>query len=339
MIRTEEVRIASGNKVNRLYLKIWIPEGKVRAVLQISHGMVEHIGRYREMAEYLVQHGILVAGNDHIGHGKTVRSAAEWGYFTPAKSKTPAQTVLGDIERVRKYLVKRYPSVPYFLLGHSMGSFFARAYTMEHTQDLDGVIFAGTGSYPPIVMKAAKAGFSLAMKLKGDAYRSRLMAELFFKSNNRKIKNPENRAAWQTTDVRRSREYLADELCQYVFTLNGYHTLLDSIDLCESAELLKAKAKKDENNGCAGVRVVFFCGTEDPVGNYGKAPRALYGRYRKMGCGDVKLVLFEGDRHEVFNERNRKRVYERLTKCLDHWIREIEEGPKTPGAEAEFEKT
>ena len=131
-----------------------VPEGEVRAILQLSHGMVEFIDRYKPLAESLAQRGILVTGNDHLGHGGSIRTKADYGYFAEPDGN---RAVLEDLHSVTKLTKQLYPGVPYFLLGHSMGSFYARQYLCEWGEELDGAIIMGTGFQPKALVTFARA--------------------------------------------------------------------------------------------------------------------------------------------------------------------------------------
>lgn len=114
----------------------------MRAVLQIAHGMVEHIERYEEFAGYLAEYGIVTVGNDHLGHGKSVASTEDWGFFAEEEGN---RAVIQDMHTLQKKMMLEYPQVPYFLLGHSMGSFLARQYLCSYGAELKGAIISGTG--------------------------------------------------------------------------------------------------------------------------------------------------------------------------------------------------
>ena len=131
-----------------------VPEGEVRAILQLSHGMVEFIDRYKPLAEYLAARGILVTGHDHLGHGGSIRTRADYGYFAQPDGN---RAVLDDLHAVTALTKQLYPGVPYFLLGHSMGSFYARQYLCEWGGELDGAIIMGTGFQPKALVATARA--------------------------------------------------------------------------------------------------------------------------------------------------------------------------------------
>ena len=138
-----EFYIPSSSGLANLHCMEWIPNGEVKAVVQIAHGMMEHVGRYREFAEFLAGHGIYVLGNDHLGHGKTAAAEEDRGYFG---DHAGAVSVIRDMRRVTVHAQRKYPGVPIFLLGHSMGSFFARRYLTVYKDGIDGVILLGTGA-------------------------------------------------------------------------------------------------------------------------------------------------------------------------------------------------
>ena len=147
-----------------------VPEGQVRAVLQLSHGMVEYIDRYRPLAEYLADRGILVTGHDHLGHGASIRTKEDYGYFAEPDGN---RAVLADLHAVTVLTKQLYPDLPYFLLGHSMGSFYARQYLCEYGRELDGAIIMGTGFQPKALVKTAKTLCRVLATFHGWHYRSR----------------------------------------------------------------------------------------------------------------------------------------------------------------------
>ena len=131
----------SADGLTTIHAISWKGDGPVRAVLQIAHGMQEYIDRYDDFARFLSEHGILVVGNDHLGHGGSIRTEEQFGYFA---KKNPEKTVLADMRELQHQIQGEHPNVPYFLLGHSMGSFLARAYMCMYGTYLDGVIISGT---------------------------------------------------------------------------------------------------------------------------------------------------------------------------------------------------
>ena len=202
-----------------------VPEGEVRAILQLSHGMVEFIDRYKPLAEYLAARGILVTGHDHLGHGGSIRTRADYGYFAQPDGN---RAVLDDLHAVTALTKQLYPGVPYFLLGHSMGSFYARQYLCEWGGELDGAIIMGTGFQPKALVATARALCRVLAVFFGWEHRSKLVANLSFLGYNRGLegRTPQD---WLNRDQAEVDKYRADERCMFTFTLNAYYSMFTGI--------------------------------------------------------------------------------------------------------------
>ena len=199
-----------------------VPEGRVRAVLQLSHGMVEFIDRYKPLAEHLAGQGILVTGHDHLGHGGSIRTKDDYGFFAQPDGN---RAVLDDLHALTVLTKQLYPGVPYFLLGHSMGSFYARQYLCEWGGELDGAILMGTGFQPKALVAAAKALCRVMAVFFGWEHRSWLVASLSFLGYNKGLegRTPHD---WLNRDTAEVDKYRADERCMFTFTLNAYYLSL-----------------------------------------------------------------------------------------------------------------
>ena len=184
-----------------------VPEGEVRAILQLSHGMVEFIDRYKPLAEYLAARGILVTGHDHLGHGGSIRTRADYGYFAQPDGN---RAVLDDLHAVTALTKQLYPGVPYFLLGHSMGSFYARQYLCEWGDELDGAIIMGTGFQPKALVATARTLCRVLAVFFGWEHRSKLVANLSFLGYNRGLegRTPQD---WLNRDQAEVDKYLAGD--------------------------------------------------------------------------------------------------------------------------------
>lgn len=283
----------------------WIPEGEIWAVLQISHGMVEFIERYEEFASYLAGRGVLVTGNDHLGHGHSVRSQAEYGYFAKEKGNT---VLLQDIHHLRKLTQKRYPQAPYFLLGHSMGSFLVRQYLCLRGEGLAGAVIMGTGTKPRVLVKAGMAVCRVIASRRGWRHRSRLVDAMAFGGYNRRLKHPRTDRDWLTREESLVDAYIADERCQFLFTMNGYYNLFYSL-YCLSLPKYVARMPRD-------LPVLFVAGEEDPVGDYGAGVKKVAREFRRIGVKQVECHLYPEDRHEILNELDRETVYEDLYRWM-----------------------
>ena len=295
----KELYIPSTDGKNKLHVVIWEPDIQIIGVVQISHGMVEYIKRYDEFARYLNQNGILVIGNDHLGHGETANTEDDWGYFC---SSNMSETVVADLYEITCFTKKNYPNVPYFLFGHSMGSFMARRYIMTYGNELDGLIISGTGNQSGSMLKAGKIMVSLTKLFKGDRYRSKLLKNMFFSNFNAHIPNVRTPNDWLTKDEAIVDKYNIDKYCTYSFTVNGYRTLLDVLSFIQNSNNI-VKIPKN-------LPVFLIAGEEDPVGNYGKAVKNVYEIYEQAGIEDISIKLYKDDRHELINETDKEDIYE-----------------------------
>ena len=298
MIRKEEFYFPSCNGSTKLYGVVWKPEGQIKAILQISHGMIEHIGRYDKLATYLSERGILVTGNDHLGHGKSVNNEAEWGYFAKGDA---SGVVVDDLHSLTNIIKKQYPHVPYFILGFSMGSFMVRRYIMTYGEEVNGAIIAGTGNQRKSQISTGIIVVTLLSIILGEKYRSKLVDKLVFGMYNKRIKPTNTPKDWFCRDSEVVRIYRSDPACTYIFTLNGFKTLFKTIEFIKKEHNISKIPKS--------LPIFIISGEEDSVGNYGKAVRKVYDIYKKQGIKDVKMKLYPSDRHDIFNEADSDQVY------------------------------
>ena len=193
MMIKKEFYIPSADGVHRLHVILWEPDTEVKGVVQISHGMIEMIERYEDFALFLNRHGYAVIGNDHLGHGLTAGNNSDLGYFCP---RNMSAIVVADLHRVTRCARKKYKNVPYFMFGHSMGSFMVRRYLMRYGMDVDGAILSGTGGKSNLVLVTGKIVSNVFRLVLGDRYRSRLLKmNAFGAYQKRKTHNPSYRNA------------------------------------------------------------------------------------------------------------------------------------------------
>lgn len=285
----------------------WKPEGEVKAVLQLCHGMVEYIRRYDEFAEFMCSRGYYVVGNDHLGHGKSVQSKSEYGFFN---EKYGNACVLGDMHTLRQRTMKKYPDVPYFILGHSMGSLLVRQYIQMYGNGLSGAVLLG------VISDRKKAALQFGKRLcrllavfRGWHFRSRFIDGLVLGAYNKKFKPARTRADWMTSDREHLDAYISDPLCSFVFTVNAYYSIF--------AVMLSVEKKESIFMIPKTLPILFASGTDDPAGDFGKGVRKIYEQYRAAGLKDVALRLYAGDRHELLNETDRQEVYQDLFQWLE----------------------
>lgn len=299
MIQKEDFYFGSRDGEHRIHAIRWIPENeKPVCVLQIIHGMSEYIDRYDEFARYLAGRGILVVGDDHLGHGKSVNPGEPYGYFC----KEDAATVLvRDEHRLKKIIQEQYQGIPYIILGHSMGSFIARNYLIRYGSGIDGAIIMGTGMQPMARIAVVRVLAGIQSLFCGPRHVSRLIDRLAFGTYNRRIESPKTSSDWLCANEESVERYLEDPLCGFVFTVNGFQTLMKLLwNLNNTGKLEKMPRQ---------LPVFFVAGEEDPVGDYGKAVTEVYESYIRLGMEHVQIKLYPGDRHEILNEKDRENVY------------------------------
>lgn len=293
-----EFTFTSGDGRTKIHAVEWRPEkGEICGVLQIFHGMVEFIERYEDTAEYLTERGFVVVGNDHLGHGGSIASKEDYGFFCENDGN---ETVLGDLRKLHEKTRKKWPKVPYFILGHSMGSFLLRQYLFRYGDELDGAVVMGTGTQPAAALQMGKKLCTLFAKLRGWHYRSRLVDSLAFGGYNKHFRPARTDKDWLTKDGRIVDAYLADERCTFRFTVNGYYNLFTSIEEAGKQENLERMPKD--------LPVLFMSGAEDPVGGFGKGVEQVRRQFEAAGMQDVTWILYENDRHEILNETDRETV-------------------------------
>lgn len=280
----------------RIHSRVWIPEiSQPKAVIQIAHGMAEHIGRYEEMARFFAGEGYVVAANDHIGHGKSVNKKEEQGDMP--SDKVPVR----DMRRLMIIMKRHFPGLKYIILGHSMGSFFAREFIIKYGSEADGAVIMGTGNQPKAVVKTGILICSLIGKLKGKNYRSRLVYILSFGSYNSRIKNRKHGNDWFSTDTESNERYRSDPDCGAIFTVRAMKAMFSAILFDES----RANIKKIPGD----LPILLMAGKEDPVGSYGKGPEKAMKDYLSCGIRNVTLNIYEGCRHELHNEPVKNDVF------------------------------
>lgn len=307
MTQKYEIFITSTNGKNKLHTIIWQPKGEVRAILQISHGMIEHIDRYDNFARFLNERDILVVGNDHLGHGQSIEHEEEWGYFN---APDPSKNIVADLYEVTKHMKKEYPHVPYFMLGHSMGSFMLRRYIMTYGNQVDGAIIMGTGQHSKFIVKLEQMAIALLIAVKGDKYRSKFVTQMSLGNYNRKFKPVRTANDWISRDTKEVDKYNNDQYCQFEFTLGGYRTIFNTFAFIGNTQHINQIPKS--------LPILFAAGDKDPVGGNGKVVTKLYNQYKQLGINDVQLKLYKENRHEILNELDHEKVYIDLY----NWIKE-----------------
>lgn len=273
-----------------------------KAIIQIAHGMAEHILRYDDFANFLTDNGFIVYGNNHRGHGPT---AEIQGYFA---EENGFEKVVDDMKQVTNHIEGTYPNVPIFLLGHSMGSFLTRRYIQKYNNSVAGVILSGTGNDQGLMGKIGLLIAKWSKSRNGATTPSPMLDKLVFGNFNKKFKPARTPFDFLTRDDAVVDKYIADEYCGFVCTNGFFVDLISGIDkIHQPAEMLKTPVH---------LPIYLIAGGQDPVGNYGKGVQQVCNEYKKRGMADVSITLYDGARHEILNETNKQEVY----KDILHWL-------------------
>lgn len=302
----KEYAFPSVTQTGEIFVRSWSPEnGEIKAVVQLAHGMAEHGERYEELGAYLCEAGYALIINDHAGHGKSVRSKDELGYFNGDKNKAGSGFV-EDCHKVTE-LAKKEFGKPVILMGHSMGSFVARHYVSKYADDIIGAIFCGTCGPNP----AAGAGIAVAgliEKIKGVKFKSSVINGMAFGTYNKRC---EGRTPfdWLSVNKENIDRYIADDYCGFMFTVSGFKNLFELLQYVSGADWFSSVPK--------GFPMYLIAGTEDPVGAYGKGVQTVYNKLKETGHTSLQIKLYDGMRHEIHNEDDRFTVYDDIIKWCD----------------------
>lgn len=306
MVNTNTFRFPSGDGAHQIFVRQWLPEGQPRAVVQIVHGISEYIDRYAPAARFLAEHGFLVVGDDHLGHGRTASGTEEYGFFC---EKDGWKTVVGDVRRLRELMGEKYPELPYFILGHSMGSFLTRTYLIDWPGTVTGAIISGTGQEPPAAVEAGHALAGMICRTSGPRTHSKLVERLAFGAYNKQFEPVRTHADWICRDTEIVDAYVADPLCSFMPTAGMFR------DMMEGLRYIAKKSNLEKMD--PATPILFISGDKDPVGRNGETVKKVVEFFRSAGCGDTQLRLYPGGRHEMLNETNREEVFADILAWLE----------------------
>ncbi len=302
MISLSESRILSSNGRDQLRVYEWCPDTEPIAVLQLHHGVSEHIMRYNDFARYLAQKGIFVVGYDCAGHGLSATTEnflnfgdKGWGILAQ------------DFNAIQEKYAAAFPGKPYYVLGHSMGSFVVRSYLADFPGKVDGAILSGTGFKSSAITGAGKLLASIICSIKGDKHVSKLVHGMAMGSYNKKF-GPDGGCQWLSCNDEANNKYAADPLSGGVPTVGLYRDMFSGLGYVCTKECAN-KMDKD-------VPVLLISGSDDPVGDFGAGVSATADLLKTAGVKDVRTLLYPGLRHEVLNEKNRSDAYEMILRFM-----------------------
>lgn len=304
----QEFTFLSSDGHTQLHGAQWPPADREPiAVLQIAHGVAEHILRYDDFARYLNDRGILVAGHDHLGHGKSLPEGGTPVYFGDGSTW---ETVVDDIHLLHDRLREQYPDLPILLMGHSMGSFLSRSYLIRYPGTVDAAIIMGTGWQPEMTIRGGLLLAGILSGLKGPDAVSKMVTNMAFGAYNKAFGDkPRTPNDWLSADTDNVDRYMADPLCGADATVGLFRQMLHGIRFNQRQSHLRQMDRE--------MPVLFVAGDKDPVGNCGKGVRQTYDAFRAAGMRDCTLKLYPGLRHEILNE---KAYTADITKNIEAWL-------------------
>lgn len=268
------------------------PPARPRGLVQIVHGMSEHMGRYRQFIEFLCAQGFAVCGNDHVGHGRTAESSAELGHMPRRGGE---DILVENVQILRLQALARLGmDTPYVIFGHSMGSFIARIYLTRYAYGVRAAIICGTGQQPRALTGAGQAFCGLVSVVRGERHHSKIAHALGAGAFGRAIPDARTPMDWISTDPAVVDDYLADLRAGQMFTVGAYATL--------AALTADAQSKRLARRIPRGLPMLFVSGAEDPVGERGRGVERAVAQYRSVGMERVEQIIYPGARHEILHE-------------------------------------
>jgi len=294
-VTKKEFSCLSSDGIHNLSGCVYIPDKAPIGFYQIVHGMTEHMGRYDRFMRDMAEEGYICFGYDHLGHGNTARDASELGFIA---HKGGWELLCRDVKTFSDAVFTEYQGdfgrdLPYFLMGHSMGSFVVRLAAAEYVNP-DKLIVMGTGG----ANSAAGAGIAIIKLIKlfkGEKYISDFVYKLAFGSYNSKFEKEEgsDEKSWLTTDVSVRQRYINDGFCNFKFTVSAMEDLMRLLKNSNSSVWFRSVSSE--------MPILLVAGEDDPVGNYGKGVLEVESKLKKNGK-NVKCILYKGARHEILND-------------------------------------
>ena len=295
MVKISDFRFKSSDGIHEIHGRQWIPEGPVKGVVQLVHGVAEYIQRYHDFGVFLAKNGYVAVGDDHLGHGYSVANPSELGWFA---EKDGWKLIVEDEKKLHDLLTAWYPGVPMVLMGHSMGSFMARTYLGFYPQDFTACVLSSTGWQPAVVCRAGMAMAKAEIDKFGSRVHSEKLQNMAFGSYLKGIENPIGSNDWITRDESIIRRYDNDPLCGFAVSTGLMYDMMSGLNIiCRDNHL----EKMNKN-----LPILFLSGAADPVGAWGKGVKKTAAKFRWVAMHDVTVKLYPGARHEMLNELNKQ---------------------------------
>ena len=294
---------------NKIHARMCVPDAEPRAIVQIIHGIAEYIGRYDEFMSFLADNGIIAVGTDHLGHGKSIESEEQTGFFAYDNGW---DYVVRDEEVLRLAMHENYPELPIIVFGHSMGSFMARTLLIRYPDAFNAAIISGTGNQGAALVNGGLFMGNLVTGLRGAHHYSKFLNNLAFGSYNKIYENPKTEYDWLSRDEANVQKYIDDPLCGFIPSCSLFRDMMTGVKFITNKKNLTAMNKD--------MPVYFMSGDMDPVGECGKGVQKAYNNFLEAGMKDVSIKLYPGGRHEMLNEINKDEVYADILAWLNSKI-------------------
>lgn len=294
---------------NKIHARMCVPDAEPRAIVQIIHGIAEYIDRYDEFMSFLADNGIIAVGTDHLGHGKSIESEEQTGFFAYDNGW---DYVVRDEEVLRIAMHENYPELPIIVFGHSMGSFMTRTLLIRYPDAFNAAIISGTGNQGAALVNGGLFMGNLVTGLKGAHHYSKFLNNLAFGSYNKIYDNPKTEYDWLSRDEANVQKYIDDPLCGFIPSCSLFRDMMTGVKFITNKKNLTAMNKD--------MPVYFMSGDMDPVGECGKGVQKAYNNFLEAGMKDVSIKLYPGGRHEMLNEINKDEVYTDILAWLESKI-------------------
>lgn len=303
-IQRRTVAYASALPNTTIKAYVWIPDQDPIAIVQIAHGMAEYAQRYDDFARFLACNGFLVCANDHIGHGGSCPSE-RWGLLP----ENADEIMVADMRTLHQKMTQVNGEVPYFVIGHSMGSFLTRVYMSRFGDELAGIVLSGTAQMPQAVSTMGNTLAHLIGRARGMDHRSKFLDGMGAGGYGKKVKDAKTDLDWLNTSDKAVNAYASDSACGFMFSAGGY---------CALTNLTRTIAQDETARRVpSDLPVLFISGSDDPVGNFGEGPKKAAQQMRDTSHNHVSLKIYEGMRHEILNEPRHAQVYADIHRFLD----------------------
>lgn len=304
MVQQKQQLLRSADRKLVLHLCVTMPQTPLKGVVQISHGMAEHKERYQPFLLFLAEHGYASVIHDHRGHGDSVSTTADYGYFYD----DTGTEIVRDLYEVTKYCKDQFPRLPVYLVGHSMGTLVARNYLKQHDDQIDRLVLCG----PPGPHDLVDVGLSLLKRMKkhhGDRYRARSLDKLIFASYNRKLSESRDKNRWISSVPEEVQAFEEDPKCGFTFTVNGFENLLLLLKQAYGTDGWKMQHPD--------LPILLLGGTEDPVIGGEKSFERQIAFLQQRGYHPVFGKRYLGKRHEILREDIKETVYQDILQFFE----------------------